>query len=196
MDPFKNFNHFISFFLPGVILFIMMLMLLSLLIGDNLLNKEYFSGLIAITLIGASILGLGVDEIRHVLLEERFFVTPWHNEHKISENLPDFVCYVPGKISLDLYKTITEEYFYYYEFDANISIVSIIGSIVVPLFANKFFSWYFANITWLLIIFIVLLGLGLMFWSFAKHGFCYFCDTIVEAIENKEKGFKDSIGYK
>jgi hypothetical protein len=83
MNPFTNFNHFIAFFLPGLILARTVLAGLSLILDKNLLeyaiNLPAQSAFPLIVVLGA-IFGLLVDEIRHSWIEERVFEKNRHRQ--------------------------------------------------------------------------------------------------------------------
>ena len=180
MNPFKEFNHFIAYFVPGVVLFVISLSLISIIGGTNILVIFISSSsYIFVTLIVGTILGLLLDEFRHVCLEERFEKW-WAKKNDIdTEKMDDFVNCAP-KIGLDLYKLIRDEYFYFYEFDINISISLLLGAFALPFYLTHFcvLPQYAICLSCTL-----LMIMSIAFWYFGKNAYEYFLDVLKRAID-------------
>jgi hypothetical protein len=195
MDPFKDFGHFIAYFIPGVISFVLLLLALSIISGSDLLSGNIFTTYIFITLICSSILGLFIDEFRHTFLEEHL-EKRWadKSENNVDLNkLGDPVSHAP-KLGVDVYKLIRDEYFYFYEFDINVAIVFLISSLVAP-----FYLFYFHLIKAcfaVLAIGAVLLIISILFCYFGVESYDYYETALLETVKKVDPNFKPHKGDK
>ncbi len=82
-------------------------------------------------------MGLLLDDFRHIWIDDQF-ERKWAIKNSVDlEKMEDFVSYVP-KIGIDLYKLIRDEFYYFYEFDINISICLLIGAVTFPFYLINF----------------------------------------------------------
>jgi hypothetical protein len=152
---------------------------------DLLLQNASF----LVILIGSTVAGLFLDEARHTWLEPKF-EEKWATEKGFDlSKLDDFVAYVP-KMGIDLYKLIRDEYYYYYEFDINMTMALVPAIFVAPMYLQRFsILTGFAEI----IVEAMLLGMALCFFVFGRGGYEYFLDTFASTMEKKEPGFKKDL---
>jgi len=173
MEPFKNFNTFIANFIPGFILFFILVIFSSLIFNTDLLKINYFQNTFFI-IIGSAIMGIFVDDIRHFLIEEKL-EKRWSK--KTGKNIDeDFVVCAP-KIGVDIYKLVRDEFYYYYEFDFNMGLVFLFGSIILPF---PLLLFYHFGCFLIVLSFIVPVVLGFAFCYFGKEGYYYFLNALVE----------------
>lgn len=188
MNPFEDFNHFIAYFVPGIGLFLVALASVSLFEGSNsLLRDPNF----LVILVGSTIAGLFLDEARHVWLEE-WLERRWAQKNGIDLTaLEDFLAYVPT-LGVDLYKLIRDEHYYYYEFDINMSLVLIPGSIVAAMYLSQF--QILTNWAPTTFVGVTLLAMAPCFWKFGIDAYEYFLNTFVDTLARKDDNFRKSIG--
>jgi hypothetical protein len=187
MNPFADFNHFIAYFVPGIGLLSVVLAFMSLVEGQNFLLGEIS---FLVILVGSTVAGLFLDEARHVWLEP-WLEKDWARRREVDlEELDDFLAYAP-KIGIDLYKLLRDEFFYYYEFDINMSFVLILASAILPIYLDR--CHIITNHILSIVAAAVLLGMAVCFWVFGRNAYDYFLDAFVSTMERKEPGFKMSI---
>jgi hypothetical protein len=191
MNPFDKFSHFIAYFIPGVVLFVAVLMLVSILIGVNLLLVNgLFSTGVLMCLITASILGLFIDEFRHTFLENSIEKCLLESLGYDSEKIQDFTAYIPQGLNIELYKLICDDYFYFYEFDVNISMTLFLVSIIIYPYLSIFF---YLPSTFLFSTSISLFVLSCLFLYMGKNAYRTFLTTLFDTMENIKPGFKKTI---
>jgi len=191
MNPFKEFNHFIAYFVPGVVLFVVLLMVSSLLLGTNvLISNNLFSTGIFITLICGTILGLFIDDVRHSFIEPKLEKSIL-KELKYDQNkIEDLISYIPEGLNIEVYKLIRDEYFYFYEFDVNISMALLILSIVIPFYIVYI---YFLPCLFGLVLFLILFFVARLFYKMGKEGYSYFWETFIATMSKIKSNFKNEI---
>ncbi len=199
MNPFSEFNHFIGYFLPGVVLFVLSLVISSLVAGQDWLSISFLSALVKghffAILIASTILGLLVDGVRH-LFDEKVFEEPWARREGLNwEEVDDFVTYIP-RISVDHYKLIRDESFYFYEFYVNLGMVVVIGAVFVPIYLDRFCKLGAHSLGALSLVFLGLVALGALCWWLGKDAYEYFLDTFISTMERLDPGFEKTIALK
>ena len=190
MDMEKEFNKYgistafekiLAHNVPGVIFIIVLLMFLEIISGKKVFAHIASSDfkvlallIIMVIYIGFAV-GLIIDELHHVLLEERIYI-PWAKKAGKEvefEDLDGKVCsesYYIQFIGLDLYKYNLKHLYSYSEFDANISLVLFPASVIIPIFINRYLMME-ACVVWLIGIAIFLSAIGMLY-----AGYTAFCD--------------------
>jgi hypothetical protein len=186
MDPFGDFDHFIAYFIPGFVLTILIIFVVSVLgsidpvalflTGSGIPNELFGAVIVSV------ILGLLVDGFRHSV-EERWFEIPWSRKNpeiqwdEVEEDLP---AYIPT-ISVDHYRLLRDENFYYYEFYINLALVLWLGAILVPV-ALLHADW--VEYAYASIVVVAVLGiLGRVCWNFGKEAYEWFLTSFFAALK-------------
>jgi hypothetical protein len=186
MDPIKNFNHFIAYFIPGIILLLVVLMLVSLGAHQDLLAKDFTFKYVFLVAVGSVILGLFVDDARHNTIEN-WLEKAWasRNGYDLNEII-EYSAYIPilGK---DTYNAIMDEVFYFYEFDYNVGVALLCAAVVLPLYLHRFY-----HVTSHLYVIGLVFG-AVAFFYFGKKSFDYFLDSLISAIDIAQPGFSSTI---
>jgi hypothetical protein len=193
VNPLLEFNRFIAVLIPGLALFIVSLTIGSLFDGSNWLTertlatlmKDYFFAV----LIGGTILGLFIDGVRH-LFEEKAIEEPWASQQGLDLKLiRDFATYVPT-ISLEHYRHLLNESYFFYEFYANLALVFFLGAVCVPIYLRYFYSLHPGP---LFFWFTGLAALGGFLWYLGRDSYRYFLDTFVDTMDRISPGFKKTL---
>ncbi len=192
MDPLSKFNHFIAYFVPGAVLLVAVLMFLSSIYGKNFLSSMLMvDGFVrvSILIIAVTILGVFVDELRHTKIEA-YLEQEWAKKKSYDLNkIDDYIAYAP-KIGIEVYKTIVDEYYYFYEFDINTAICMIVLACASPIYFSTF---QYVGIDSANSIGILVGVVACLFGYFGVDCYRYFLDTIISTMEKVENGFRDSI---
>ncbi len=189
MNPFDDFGHFIAYFIPGIVLAVVLAMGLSCVIGGNLLTENGFAQNVTLALVLATILGLFIDELRHTQFE-KYIEADWVDKNGYDGNkIEDFMTYA-YKMGVNLYETIVEEYFYFYEFDTNLSVSLMLASFVLPIYFKLFYGLH----DWLVVLALaVMIAMAFSFYYFGRECYWYFLSTMIDVMEKVAPGFKKSI---
>lgn len=143
-------------------------------------------------LIISTVLGLLIDSFRHTFVEgilERNFVWKNYDYKKYNKTINDFAIFIK-EIGFDTYKTITEENFYYYEFEYNCFISISIFSVFYPLYLNVFYK---IDRQLLALLFCFLFLISISFLGLAIKTYEYYLETMIKAIAKVDKNFKKAI---
>lgn len=201
MNPFSNFNHFIAFFVPGIVLATAVLAAGSLAVGKDLVALVILGptpgGSVVVTIVFGAFFGLLIDEARHAWVED-WFDSNWATERQydLDQMGEDFICHVSRPdppVTLNAYLVMIDESFHFYEFDINMGIALVFSAVVIPFYLDRFYlPW--GQHTW----FFVLLPLAMSlvatgFFLFGINAYEYFLDVFVDAMERGSPGFKASI---
>lgn len=177
-----TFEKVLAHNVPGIFLVAVLFMFLDIISQEKIF--EYIvksldlkmATLLLFTLIYLSfIFGLIIDELHHVLLEEKVYIpiAEKKGEEVTFKDLDGNECsesyYLPF-MGLDLYKYNLKHFYSYCEFDANISLVLFPTSVIFPLFINYYFS-ISKPILWGVGIAIFILAVGMIY-----CGYTAFCD--------------------
>jgi hypothetical protein len=204
MNPFSNFNHFIAFFLPGVVLVASVLAGASLAIDKDLIALLLglpTQTLLLIIILAGALFGLLLDEVRHVCIEGRI-EEAWARNHvpryKLdSMPLTDFICYVSterSSVTLNAYLAMVDQFFHFYEFDINMALVlGLFSCWAVPWYLSQFILSWKHHADFIVLVGLVLLLIGAAFFRFGIHVYEHFLDVFVDAMDKGEPGFKKSI---
>jgi hypothetical protein len=140
VNPFREFTHFIGLFVPGTLLYGVLLSLASLLVHKDLFqNAALFGGAgLFITAIVGTALGVILDEARHSSIED-WLTDLWtkrggYDPDKLKQ---DFVGYIPP-LTTELYVLIRDEGYYFYEFDVNMGFVLAAAAFALPFYLQQF----------------------------------------------------------
>ena len=188
MNPFKEFEHFIAYFVPGAILFATVLSCLSLFFQIDLLLLT--KGTISVTIIGSTVMGLFLDDARHEWVDDKIF-DAWATKsgYDSKKKMKDFECYMP-KIGVDVYTTIRNEYWYYYEFDLNVAAALSLATIGIPFYVHRFHP---VMVYPLVIVSVLVLPIATLFIKFGKNGAHIFYQNCVDTISEVDADFLETI---
>ena len=193
------FEKILAHNVPGVIFIFVLLMFLEIISGKRILAQvasldfKILALLLIVIMYCGFFIGLIIDELHHLFLEERIYI-PWAKKKGKEIEFKDLegkVCtesyYVPF-IGLDLYTYNLKNFYSYSEFDANISLVLFPASVIFPVFINRYLMievWA----AWLIGIALLGLAFGMLY-----AGYTAFCDyysalqnTIQGALKNRKE---------
>ncbi len=177
-----TFEKILAHNIPGVFLAVVLFMLLDMIVEEkifeyvvNSLGLGMVSLLVVILIYLGFLFGLIIDELHHVLLEEKVYYPTAKKKGKevTFKDLDGNECtesyYLP-LMGLDLYKYNLKHFYSYSEFDSNISLVLLPTSVIFPLFINYYYSAS-KPILWVVGIAIFVLAIGMIY-----LGYTAFCD--------------------
>jgi hypothetical protein len=186
------FEKILAHNVPGVIFIFILLMFLDVISGKRILAQvasldfKILALLVIVIIYFGFFVGLIIDELHHVLLEEKIYI-PWAKKRGKEIEFIDLdgkACtesyYIPF-IGLDLYKYNLKNFYSYSEFDANISLVLLPASVITPIFISHYLMIE-ALVAWLIGIILLIIAIG-MFYA----GFTAFCDYY-SALKNTIRG--------
>lgn len=159
-----------------------LLMLLDVLLEEKIfeyvvtsLHLGMVSLVVAVLIYLGFIFGLIIDEVHHVLLEEKIYI-PWAKKKGKQVTLKDLdgkKCtesyYLPF-MGLDLYQYNLKHFYSYCEFDSNVALVLLPTSVIVPLFIDYYFSMSKLTL-YIVAVAILMCAIGMVF-----LGYTAFCD--------------------
>lgn len=197
-----SFEKVLAHNIPGMLLTACVFMLIdistekkiALYLVENF-NIKLFSVLLLVFIFMGFVFGLIVDELHHLLIEEKVYVpiAKAKNKFKQIKDLDGNDCtesYFLPYMGLDYYKYNLKHFYSYSEFDANIAIVLLFSAPIFP----KFLDYYFvlSGCVFWAIVFATLLLFILMIYT----GYTAFCDYY-SAFRNKLQGIlkKQGIEY-
>jgi hypothetical protein len=199
VNPFREFTHFIGLFVPGTLLYGVLLSVASLLAHKDLFqNAALFggAGLFIMAIVGTA-LGVILDEARHSSIED-WLTDLWtkrggYDPDKLKQ---DFVGYIPP-MTPELYTLIRDEGYYFYEFDVNMGFVLAAAAFALPFYLHQFHPGQEQLVgvsTRAAVAFISLLvsALCVGLW-FGSSAYKYSVRSFVTAMENLSPGFEQQV---
>lgn len=174
MDAFSKFQHFISYFLPGVFGCVLILAWVSLLTGqDFLLQVLNSQNILAIGVVSGSALGLTINAFKNVYLDQ-LVERRWSSLEE--QKSVDALMYE----KFDLYQKILAEHYHYYEFCVHMLTVMVPAIVVMP--------WYISSLHYLSAtnahILIACMAAGIMvLYKYAKAAYQDFTKSCLGALE-------------
>lgn len=178
MDIYNKFEHFISYFLPGIVLSFVVLADMSIFLHKNLVLAFYNSkNFIPVIIIAASIFGIILDGFRHVFIDSEIEKL-WSDKNQ-QKSADELLC-----TNTTLYNQLVSDYFYYYEFSLNLLLVIILMIVSFPFFIISF--QISINLFFLTFLTVSCIVLFYTLYLFAQESFQDF-NSICSNIINKKK---------
>lgn len=191
MDFFKDFNHFIAYLVPGILLAIVGASGFSLLLQHDALKDIFLSAdtywdiIFFTTIVVGIVLGIFIDGIKHNTIERLFWNFWYHKNRKRGfDKSRALESYIP-LIGQDTFNKVHDGYFPFYEFCTHTGLVSLLAVFLLPAYFFQFYPQTHGIV--IFSIRVLLIGLTLGFFLFGWITSHNFLSSFYDAVEEKRR---------